>query len=423
MSREIDLTFASILQVHDAMRADAVSPVKVGEACLRRIQALNPALNSFITITAELARAQARHAAAEMAAGPWRGPLHGIPVAVKDFYDTAGIPTTAGFERFATRVPAQDAVLVEALRQAGAVLVGKTNMHKLGMGTTSLDSCAGPVVNPWSHAHVAGGSSGGSAVAVAAGLCYATIDTDAIGSGRLPAAICGVVCLKPTFGLLSAEGILAGEPADPAILTLGHPSITARCVEDVAAVLRAILAVTVTRATPMANPSTRRRRVGVVTNVTADAEIADRFLSLQHTLGTMDVALVNVEVPFAAASFDLRNVASDRASIDATLFRDVDAIVLPTLATTTPTVSEARAKGDMAVSPQNTFFANYFGLPAVTVPLMTSDDLLPLGVQFVGPPHRDAELLTLAAEYQRASGWSYRPPPSLRQAMTPVLRG
>jgi Amidase len=174
---------------------------------------------------------------------------------------------------------------------------------------------------------------------------------------------------KPTFGLLSGDGILAGEPADPAIVTLGHPCITARSAEDVASVLRAILAVTRKDSTPMTDPLKQRRRVGVVTNFTADTEITDRFASVRTTLATMDVALVNVEAPFAAASFDLRNVESDRASIDATLLRDVDAIVLPTLATTTPTVAEARAKGDMAVSPQNTFFANYFGLPAVTVPL------------------------------------------------------
>lgn len=423
MRDEIDLTFASITQVHDAMRAGAVSPMDVVDACLQRIQGLNPVLNAFITVTADVARAQAQRSAAEMAEGHWRGPLHGVPVAVKDFYDTAGIRTTAGFEHFAHRVPTQDAVLVTALRDAGAVLVGKTNMHQLGMGTTSLASCAGPVVNPWSRDHVAGGSSGGSSVAVATGLCYATVDTDAIGSGRLPAAICGVVCHKPTFGLLSGEGILAGEPVDPAILTLGHPCITARRVEDVALVLRAILAVTGKGSTPMAAPPTPPRRVGLVTNIAAEAANADGFASVRNTLAQMDVSMRRLEVPFAAASFDLRNVEADRARIGATLFRDVDAIVLPTLATATPTVVDARANGDMAVSPQHTFFANYFGLPAVTVPLPVDQRRLPMGVQFVGPPNGDAALLVLAAQYQAASGWSYTSPTSVRQAITPKWRG
>src|SRR5262245_57216031 len=166
----IDTAFQSIAEVSAAMRERRLSPVSLIEHALQQIQRLNPRLNAFITVTADLARDQAQHAADEIVSGRWRGPLHGVPVAVKDFYDTAGIRTTAGFERFQDRVPARDADMVGALRRAGAVLVGKTNMHKLGTGTTSLDSHFGPVVNPWSADHVAGGSSGGSAAAVAAGL-------------------------------------------------------------------------------------------------------------------------------------------------------------------------------------------------------------------------------------------------------------
>jgi aspartyl-tRNA(Asn)/glutamyl-tRNA(Gln) amidotransferase subunit A len=238
MSQLIDLSFASIADISARIWDGRLSPVALVQQCLERIEQLNPALNAFITVTAELAREKAREAERDIRAGDWRGPLHGVPVAVKDFYDTAGIRTTAGFEHFANRVPAQDAEMVTRLRDAGAVLVGKTNMHKLGMGTTSLDSHFGPVVNPWNARYEAGGSSGGSAVAVAAGLCFATVDTDAVGSGRLPAAICGVTCHKPTFGLLSPAGILAGEKADPAILLLSHPCVTARSVEDIVLALR-----------------------------------------------------------------------------------------------------------------------------------------------------------------------------------------
>src|SRR6185437_15660747 len=202
-----------------------------------RIAALNSSLNAFITVTAELAQHQARDAEREIGAQQCRGPLHGVPVAVKDFYDTAGIRTTAAFEHFANRVPVRDAEMVVRLRDAGAVLVGKTNMHKLGMGTTSLDSAFGPVVNPWNAHYVAGGSSGGSAAAVAAGLCFATLDTDAIGSCRLPAACCGVVGFKGTYGLISPRGILEGEEADEMILWLSHPAIPTRNVEDTVLVL------------------------------------------------------------------------------------------------------------------------------------------------------------------------------------------
>src|ERR1041385_1205533 len=156
---------ASIVDASKGLRDGSVSSTTLTENCLGRIVALNPKLNAFITVTAELAREQAARADRELRAGTWRGPLHGVPVAIKDFYDTAGIRTTAGFEPFANRVPKEDADMVVALREAGAVLVGKTNMHRLGMGTTSLDSHVGPVVNPWNAEYVAGGSSGGSAVA------------------------------------------------------------------------------------------------------------------------------------------------------------------------------------------------------------------------------------------------------------------
>jgi aspartyl-tRNA(Asn)/glutamyl-tRNA(Gln) amidotransferase subunit A len=204
----------SIREASALLRDGTLSAAELTERCLRRIAELDPGLNAFITVTGELARKQAAVADRELRAGRWKGPLHGVPVAVKDFFDTARVRTTAAFAGFTDRVPREDAEIVVKLREVGAILVGKTNMHQLGMGTTSLVSHFGPVVNPLSPEHVAGGSSGGSAAAVAAGLCFATIDTDAIGSARLPAACCGVTALKPTPGRLSAKGILAGEPAD-----------------------------------------------------------------------------------------------------------------------------------------------------------------------------------------------------------------
>ena len=412
MSQRIDLAFASIADISARVRAGRLSPVALAEHCLDCIEALNPTLNAFITVTPDLAREQARAAEDDLRHGRWRGPLHGIPVAVKDFYDTAGIRTTAASRRFQHRVPSQDADLVVRLRDSGAALVGKTNMHELGMGTTSLESHFGPVINPWSAGHVAGGSSGGSAAAVAAGLCFATVDTDAIGSGRLPAATCGVTCHKPTFGLLSVKGILAGEQADPAILLLSHPCVTARSVEDVALVFAALTGAA--EGDAVLNRSTIRR-VGIVTNFAGDDDVKQAFETFAAGLEAIGVDTVRMKAPLDKASFDLRTVERDRAAINAELFVDVDAIVLPTLTAPTPTIDDARVRGTMAVSPDNTFFCNYFGLPAITIPNGVDRSGLPLGAQFVGRAGGDLDLLSIAAAYQDATGWRYVPPEVTRR--------
>ncbi len=408
MIERLDLSFASIADIGAEIRDGQLSPVALADHCLHRIEALNPTLNAFITVTAELAREQARKAEIDIRAGHWRGPLHGVPVAVKDFYDTAGIRTTAGFEHFRNRVPSQDAEMVVRLRNAGAVLIGKTNMHKLGMGTTSLDSDFGPVVNPRSASHVAGGSSGGSAAAVAAGLCFATVDTDAIGSGRLPAASCGVTCHKPTFGVLSTAGILAGEKADPAILLLSHPCVTARSAEDVTLVFSVL-----TNA-PQGDSFRDRcpvRRVGAVTNFAASDAAFDAAIV---SIAAMGIGRLELRLPFERASFDVSTIEDDRATIDAAIFGDIDAIALPTLTAPAPEVNEARARGDTAVSANNTFFCNYYGLPAISVPCGVDINGLPLGLQFVGPHGGDGHVLSLAHAYQQATEWRYIPPQSMK---------
>lgn len=163
MEKEI----TDIAALHELIRTQTVSPVEVVNACLKRIEQINPRLNAFITVLADQAREQASIAEREIRAGKWRGPLHGIPLGIKDFYDTAGIRTTAAFEYFKDRVPGKDAVGVAKLKDAGAIIIGKMNMHRLGEGTTGMDSYLGPVRNPWSAQHIPGGSSSGSAAAVA----------------------------------------------------------------------------------------------------------------------------------------------------------------------------------------------------------------------------------------------------------------
>jgi aspartyl-tRNA(Asn)/glutamyl-tRNA(Gln) amidotransferase subunit A len=198
----------TISELAPRVRRKEVSPLELTRACLERIEKLNPALNAFITVSADSALAEARAAEIEISRGEWRGPLHGIPVALKDLIDTAGTRTTAASELFEHRVPTEDADVVQRLRRAGAVILGKNNLHEYAYGGSSLVSFFGDVHNPRNTGHIAGGSSGGSAAAVAAELCYAAIGTDTAGSIREPAALCGCVGIKPTYGRVSVRGVI-----------------------------------------------------------------------------------------------------------------------------------------------------------------------------------------------------------------------
>src|ERR1700687_3323101 len=171
-------TLETIVDLAPRLQRREISPVELTRACLDRIEKLNPALNAFITVTAETALAEAQAAEIEIGRGEWRGPLQGIPIALKDLIDTAGTRTTAASELYQNRVPTEDAEVVRRLKQAGAVILGKNNLHEFAYGGSSLVSFFGDVHNPWAPGHIAGGSSGGSAAAVAAGLCYAAIGTD-----------------------------------------------------------------------------------------------------------------------------------------------------------------------------------------------------------------------------------------------------
>ena len=390
--------FDTILDAADRIKRGDLSSVSLVDLALARIDAINSRLNAFITVTRELAHEQATEADTEIRANRWRGPLHGIPVAVKDFYDTAGIRTTAGFAQFAQRVPTKNAAMVSRLGDAGVVLVGKTNMHPFGSGTTSLESDFGAVVNPWNPQRVAGGSSGGSAVAVATGMCFGTVDTDAVGSGRLPAAICGVTCFKPTFGVLDPSGILGDQPPpDPTIPLLSHPCITARTPEDVAVMFATLTGRPRAATAPI-------KRLGVVTNYSATGEIRAAFERCVASLAEMNVELVETTAPFDAARFDAAAIQRDRADTRRNDFSGVDALVLPTLTARAPTIEEARAQGEQAVSPNNTFFCNYFGFPAISVPAGVLGDDEPFGVQFVGARGEDELVLWLGETFYGALG-------------------
>ena len=356
------LYYFTIAELSEQVRSRNISPVQILEACLSRIEALNPRLNAFITVFATEPRKLAREAEKEIEAGRSRGPLHGIPIAFNDFYDTAGSRTTAAFEHFKNRVPAHDAVTVAKLKTAGAIVIGKTNMHKLGMGTTGLDSAFGAAHNPWNEEYIPGGSSSGSAAAVAAGLCYATIDTDAIGSCRLPAACCGVVGFKPSYGLISAKG-------------------------DV------------------------KLRIGVAQNVKAEPEIADAFKAGVGKLRELGYGLIAASAPFDVPAFgDLHAIESDRKTIAERVFKNIDVLVLPTTSSTVPAVKDV-SDNPQALSPAHTMFANYFGLPAVSVPCGFDKHGLPIGLQIVGGPGSEASVLQVARRFETAAGHTKHPIP------------
>ncbi|MBV8106312.1 MAG: amidase [Hyphomicrobiales bacterium] len=382
-------------------------------ACLERIERLQPQLNAFITIAAESAAKDAKAAEHEIAQGRWKGFLHGIPIGVKDFFDTVGIPTTAAFEHFKDRIPAMDAASVTKLRDAGAIIIGKTNMHTLGMGTTGLESCFGPVRNPWNPDFIAGGSSSGSAVAVASGMCWATLDTDAIGSCRLPSACCGVVGFKGTYGLTDATGILAGEqPPGEDILWLSHAGITTRNVGDTAVVLDALVDRRGDRGVGSFVDSLNQEadfRIGVANNARADREVLEAFEQAVETIRSLGYPIKSAAAPLTDFSKGIVDIERDRRTVADRCFKGIDLLLLPTTPTVTPRVKEAIGN-PLALSPENTMFANYFGLPAVSVPCGLDKRGLPLGLQIVGRPWDERSVLGLAYRYQMASGRNKTPP-------------
>src|SRR6266436_1528284 len=238
---DANLPFASIEEIARLFRKRKLSPVELTELMLDRIERLNPKLNAYITVSPELALTQAKKAEAELFAARGhkgqrdRGPLHGIPISLKDNIYTAGIRTTAGSQILKDFIPQHDAQVVIMLREAGTVLLGKTNLHEFAYGATTNNPHYGPARNPWDLSRIPGGSSGGSAAGVAAGLCYGSIGTDTGGSIRIPSSLCGVVGVKPGIGRVSTEGVI---PLSPHLDCVGP---LARTAQDTALLLDPIL--------------------------------------------------------------------------------------------------------------------------------------------------------------------------------------
>jgi aspartyl-tRNA(Asn)/glutamyl-tRNA(Gln) amidotransferase subunit A len=459
-----DLTRMSLREVADLIRKKKISPVELTTACLARIDRFNPALNAFITITAESALQQAREAEAEVNRGKWRGPLHGVPIALKDLFDTAGVKTTAASGVFKDRIPTEDAEVVRRLKAAGAVLLGKTNMQEFAFGGSSIVSYFGAVHNPWELSHIAGGSSGGSAAALAAELCYGALGTDTAGSVRLPAAHCGIVGLKPTYGLVSTRGVI------PLSWSLDHVGPMARSAADAALLLQAIAGYDPQDITseemkvPDYEAALRAKvssiRIGVpreffFADLDPDIEAAMKQALLE--LGKLTAGIQEMAMPAntmetlrdvvrAAEAFayhqefvaktpelyqplTLRRIRlgaevttpayiqarRDLAQIRRTAgksFASVDALVTPTLPIPPPEISDPKAD-DILPAVRNTSPFNVNGLPSISVPCGFTSTGLPIGMQIIGPPGGDAVVLQLAHVYEQATDWHKRRPLAL----------
>jgi len=457
-TRPDDLTALSLIDAAELLRARKVSPVELTNACLARIERLNHTLNAFITVTADGAVTQAREAEAEIQKGRWRGPLHGVPVALKDIIDTAGVRTTAASALFKDRVPADDAEVVRRLKGAGAVLLGKLNLHEFAYGGTSRTSHFGAVRNPWNTDFIAGGSSGGSGAAVAASLCFGALGTDTGGSIRLPAAYCGIVGLKPTYGRVSTRGVL------PLAWSFDHVGPMTRSVADTAAMLRAIAGydakdpASIERSVPDYTAALQRSisgfRVGVPREYFAalDPEVESAVNQALSVLARLTKGVADVDFPVSANdrtviraaeayAYHASHVAKTPelyqpevlgriragAQVSATAyieakrrmeqmrrdvsmaFRNVDLLVTPTVPVPPITIAEPPGEDDLRI--RNIAPFNLYGLPAISVPCGFTKNGLPIGLQLVAPAWAEEPLLLAAEAYERATEWHTRRPP------------
>ncbi|MGD1023306.1 MAG: amidase [Candidatus Sulfotelmatobacter sp.] len=449
----------TIVELAPRLRRKEISPLELTRACLDRIERLNPALNAFITVTAESALAEAKAAEIEISRGEWRGPLHGIPIALKDLIDTAGTRTTAASELYQNRVPSEDAEVVRRLREAGAMILGKNNLHEFAYGGSSLVSFFGDVHNPRNAAHIAGGSSGGSAAAVAAGLCYAAIGTDTAGSIREPAALCGCVGIKPTYGRVSTRGVIrlswSLDHVGPFTATVGDAAVVLQAIAgydardinsadipaaDYVSVLReetTTLRVGIPRAYFYDDLDDEVRAavdeaLGVIKTLVAETREVQLDIPTDRVVQNAESYAVHAEniarAPELYQAETLRRIRfgenisateyiQSRQELDRErrrahdFFAEVDLLVTPTTPIPAPAIADLRKDPD-ALRPaelvllRNTRPFDVWGLPAISVPCGFTKSGLPIGLQIAGPHWREDLVLRLAHAYESAVNFS-----------------
>lgn len=419
-----------------AVRVRRVSPVELTRACLARIGRLNPSLNAFIEVAGDQALAEAKRLEGRRPAGP----LHGVPVALKDLIDVAGMKTTAGSALRKDHVADRDAEVVTRLRAAGAIILGKLNMDEFAYNFTSETSYFGRVPNPWNRDRIPGGSSGGSAVAVAARLCFGALGSDTGGSIRLPAALCGIVGLKPAYGAVSTQGVV------PLAWSMDHVGPMARNARDAALLLEGM--------TGRAYPLERRTsswRIGVVRRMFfdgIDAGVAREVEAAIAAVGRIAAGVRDIELPalpempviraeawayheprlaadaaryhphtlheiregepvklgaYARALRDLERVRREIAAV----FREVDFVL-------TPACPLPACKFDSKpefIYLRNSMPFNFFGIPSASIPCGFTDGGLPVGLQISAPA--EARVLSLAHAYESVTEWTRRVPPGI----------
>ncbi len=470
---ETDLANARIEEVAALFRKRKLSPLELTKLVLDRIGQLNPKLNAYITVTHDLALAQAKKEEAELFSPRGRkgrrdlGPLHGIPVSLKDNICTAGIRTTAGSKILKDYVPLHDAPIVTRLKEAGAVIIGKTNMHEFAYGATNNNPHYGSTRNPWDTSRIPGGSSGGSAAAVAAGLCYGSIGTDTGGSIRIPSALCGVVGLKPTLHHVTVDGVI---PLSTSLDTAGP---LARSASDAAILLRAIAGAGIFPSGPWSAgkvlPKPRKIRLGLPKEFFFDVispDVRTSFDAALKNLRRLGAQIKEISIssltttedagnqiawpeathfhqqsgwfPKRAAEYgeDVRGRLEMGGKISATVYleglalrerfiielsstmRDagVDALAVPTTPIPAPLIGEETSRiaekdhAARALLLRLNRPANLAGVPAISIPCGFTTSHLPVGLQFIGLHASELTLLQIAHAYELAYPHNLRPP-------------
>jgi aspartyl-tRNA(Asn)/glutamyl-tRNA(Gln) amidotransferase subunit A len=461
-----DLSYLTIGEAGVSLRRRDFSPVELTKACLERIDSIDGKLHSFITVTADLALQQAERADRELKSGKDRGPLHGIPIALKDLYATKGIRTTCHSAVLEHWIPDHDATTVTRLHDAGTVLLGKLGMHEFAFGGPSVDAPFPAVRNPWNVAHIPGGSSSGSGAALAAGLCHGALGSDTGGSIRVPSSHCSIVGLKPTYGRVSRFGVI------PLSWSLDHAGPMARNVEDCAVMLQAIAGydpkdpaaanVAVTDLCAGLKDGIKGLRVGIPRahwfdeNKGTDPETESVFNEALKVLGDLGATIVEIDGrPFSIARKANQTilVAEAYAYHEKTLqstpekfgssvrrrilegaflsaadyitaqrartelndqirahFSRVDVFATPS-APRPPETFENLDPNEQNLRPSFTNPFNLTGLPAISVPCGFTQGNLPAGLQIVAQPFEEATALRVAYAYERVTDWHKCRPP------------
>ena len=459
----------SIKEAAGLISAHKIKPSELVEAHIERINATDDKLNSFVTILSESALQSSFIAEKEIMNGNYRGPIHGIPIGLKDLYDTAGTITTVGSKIYRERLPQEDATVVSRLKEAGAIVVGKLQMHEFALGATSINPHDGPARNPWDTERITGGSSGGSASSVAAGQCMASLGTDTGGSIRIPSALCGIVGLKPTFGRVSRKGVF------PLSWTMDTVGPMTRTVEDAALMLNAM--VSFDPSDPGSSPhetedftsklglGIKGITIGVPQEYfyeTTSPEVKEALNSAEKVFESLGAKVIPISIPVLEHSLAISGtiMLTEAASVHENNLKNrpfdigddvrlrltqgslysavdylkaqrgrhefnnqidkametVDILLAPTVGIGAPKIDDKTVVLNgveypaLALMPRLTRPHNICGLPTISIPCGFTSSGLPIGMQLAGRAFEDSVVIQTANAYENATDWTKQSP-------------